>query len=106
VTTTRPREVIADRYELGDPIGHGGMGDVYAAHDRRLDRPIALKLLRSALAEDPTMRTRVEAEARASARLTHPNVVAVFDAAKTTDAPSSRWSCWRGGRSRIGSPRG
>jgi serine/threonine protein kinase len=80
VTTTRPREIIADRYELGDPIGHGGMGDVYAAHDRRLDRPIALKLLRPALAEDPTMRTRVEAEARASARLTHPNVVAVFDA--------------------------
>jgi serine/threonine protein kinase len=87
VTTTRPREIIADRYELGDPIGHGGMGDVYAAHDRRLDRPIALKLLRPALAEDPTMRTRVEAEARASARLIHPNVVAVFDAGEDDRRP-------------------
>jgi eukaryotic-like serine/threonine-protein kinase len=87
VTTTRPREIIADRYELGEPIGHGGMGDVYAAHDLRLDRPVALKLLRSALAEDPGMRARVEAEAKASARLTHPNVVAVFDAGEDDRRP-------------------
>jgi serine/threonine protein kinase len=80
VTTTRPREVIAGRYELGDPIGSGGMGDVYAAHDLRLDRPVALKLLRPSLVEDAAMRARIEAEAKASARLTHPNVVAVFDA--------------------------
>jgi serine/threonine protein kinase len=87
VTRTRPREIIADRYELGDPIGHGGMGDVYVAHDKRLDRPIALKLLRSALAEDLRMRARVEAEAKASARLTHPHVIAVFDAGEDDRRP-------------------
>jgi eukaryotic-like serine/threonine-protein kinase len=76
---------IATRYELGERLGSGGMGEVYAAHDVRLDRPVALKLLRSDLAGTPAMRARIEAEARLAARIHHPNVVAVLDAGVTDD---------------------
>lgn len=55
------------------------MGEVYDAVDLRLDRPVALKRLRADMAEDPSMRRRVQTEARLAARLTHPNVVTVFD---------------------------
>jgi non-specific serine/threonine protein kinase/serine/threonine-protein kinase len=55
------------------------MGTVYAAHDERLDRPVAIKLLRRDLAEDPTVRRRFEREARSAASITHPHAVAVYD---------------------------
>ena len=76
---TNQLETVGGRYRLGDVIGHGGMGEVYAAHDLRLDREVALKLLRADLADQDGMRARVLAEARLAARLTHPNVVAVLD---------------------------
>ena len=56
------------------------MAEVYEGWDERLARPVAVKLLRPDLAADPDLRRRFELEARAAARLTHPNVVAVFDA--------------------------
>jgi serine/threonine-protein kinase len=70
---------VAGRYVTGELLGMGGMGEVYDAVDTRLDRPVALKRLRADLAEDVAMRRRVETEARLAARLSHPNVVTVFD---------------------------
>ncbi len=80
-------ETIGGRYRLGERIGHGGMGEVFAAHDLRLDREVALKLLRSDLAEQDGMRERVVAEARLAARLTHPHVVGVLDTGEQDGRP-------------------
>ncbi|MGH3630522.1 MAG: serine/threonine-protein kinase, partial [Sciscionella sp.] len=77
-------QVLAARYELTAPIGHGGMGEVYAGYDRRLDRPVAVKILRpDALApglDRQALATRFVREARLTARVEHPGVPAVFDA--------------------------
>jgi len=73
---------LGGRYELGEPIGRGGMGVVYAARDRRLDRPVAVKLLEDGFAEH-----HAEREARAAARLVHPNVVVVLDVGEDRGRP-------------------
>jgi eukaryotic-like serine/threonine-protein kinase len=72
-------EVFSNRYSLVSRIAGGGMGDVYRAHDLLLDRPVAVKVLQPSLASDPDFVARFRAEARAAARLTHPNVVGVYD---------------------------
>jgi len=66
-------------YEIFAPIGAGGMGEVYRAHDTRLGRDVALKILPTEVAADPSRRSRFEQEARAVAALNHPNIVAVYD---------------------------
>lgn len=66
-------------YEILAPIGAGGMGEVYRAHDIRLERDVALKILPTEVAADPSRRARFEQEARAVAALNHPNIVAVYD---------------------------
>ena len=66
-------------YELGPLLGAGGMGEVYAAFDPRLKRDVAIKVVPSALAEDPMRLERLEREARATAALNHPNILAVYD---------------------------
>ena len=66
-------------YEVVSPLGAGGMGEVYRAHDPRLNRDVALKILPADVAKDPTRRQRFEIEARAVAALSHPNIVAVYD---------------------------
>jgi len=71
--------VVADRYVLGAVLGRGGMGEVRRAHDRRLDRDVAVKLLDSPARQVPEALARFEYEARAAAALTHPNVVRVYD---------------------------
>lgn len=68
-----------DYYRLEERLGAGGMGVVYRAYDERLDRWVALKLLRSDKGTGPQQRERFRREARASARLNHPNIVQVFD---------------------------
>jgi serine/threonine protein kinase len=70
---------LAGRYRLGDVIGRGGMGDVYSAVDLRLDREVAVKVLRPEMAAQPEIRTRFESEALSAASLSHPNVVTVYD---------------------------
>jgi eukaryotic-like serine/threonine-protein kinase len=71
--------LLAERYELDRPISGGGMGSVWRAVDRRLDRPVAVKLLRRELAADPAFVERFRREARAAGALSHPNVAGVFD---------------------------
>jgi serine/threonine protein kinase len=78
---------VGGRYRLGERIGHGGMGEVFVAHDLRLDREVALKLLRAELAGQDGMRERVVAEARLAARLTHPHVVGVLDTGEQDGRP-------------------
>ena len=73
------------RYEVIEPIGAGGMGEVYRAHDQRLRRDVALKILPGDLASDSSRRTRFEHEARSLAALNHSNILNVYDAG--TDGP-------------------
>jgi eukaryotic-like serine/threonine-protein kinase len=72
-------ETLAGRYELGERLGVGGMSTVRLAHDRRLEREVAVKVLAEHLAEDPQFIARFRREALAAARLVHPNIVQVFD---------------------------
>jgi uncharacterized RDD family membrane protein YckC len=67
-----------DHFEVRGLLGEGGMGRVYLAHDMSLDRPVALKLLRHELADNPTLMSRLVDEGRAQARLQHPNVVTIY----------------------------
>jgi Tol biopolymer transport system component len=74
-------------YELRGRLGRGGTGDVYRAWDRRLERDVALKILRERSERDPERVQRFIAEARAASSLNHPNIVTVFDAAVDGDTP-------------------
>ncbi|WP_243843117.1 MULTISPECIES: Stk1 family PASTA domain-containing Ser/Thr kinase [unclassified Mumia] len=71
--------VIDGRYHLRQVLARGGMGTVLLATDTRLDRTVAVKVMQNAAGGDQDFTTRLQAEARAAARLNHPNVVAVFD---------------------------
>ncbi|MEO6222247.1 MAG: serine/threonine-protein kinase, partial [Vicinamibacterales bacterium] len=66
-------------YEILAPLGAGGMGEVYRAHDTRLDRDVAIKILPSDVRKDEERLKRFEQEARATAALSHPNILAVYD---------------------------
>jgi hypothetical protein len=66
-------------YEVIAPLGAGGMGEVYRAHDTNLRRDVAIKVLPAAVAADPARIARFEREARAVAALTHPNILAIHD---------------------------
>jgi len=72
-------ERLAGRYELLEPIGSGGMGQVWSARDTVLERAVAVKMLPEDVAAEPTRRQRFEREARAVARLSHPNIMAIYD---------------------------
>ena len=71
--------LLGGRYKLGEMIGTGGMADVYIAQDIRLARQVAVKVLRSDLARDPSFVARFRKEALAAAGLNHPGIVAVYD---------------------------
>ncbi|GGC64269.1 Stk1 family PASTA domain-containing Ser/Thr kinase [Hoyosella rhizosphaerae] len=73
-----PRE-LSGRYELGETIGFGGMSEVHRAHDRRLQRDVAIKVLRPDLARDPTFYLRFRREAQNAASLNNSTIVAVYD---------------------------
>src|SRR6188472_4614921 len=72
-------EVLSDRYELEELVGTGGMSSVYRAHDRLLDRKVALKVLHEQYTGDAEYVERFRREARAVAQLSHPNIVTVVD---------------------------
>ena len=86
-TGTLDDELLAGRYRVGGLLGRGGMANVYEGLDLRLDRPVAVKLLRPEMAAEPEVRRRFEEEARSAARLSHPNAVAVFDTGEDRGQP-------------------
>ncbi|ACQ78292.1 serine/threonine protein kinase with PASTA sensor(s) [Beutenbergia cavernae DSM 12333] len=71
--------VLAGRYEVGELIGRGGMAEVHIGRDNRLSRRVAIKVLRSDLARDPTFQARFRREAQSAAALNHPAIVSVYD---------------------------
>jgi serine/threonine protein kinase len=76
-------EVIGDRYQLQDPIGRGGMATIYRARDVRMDRVVAVKVLREVYSTDPKFVRRFQVEAKAASALQHPNIVQVYDYGQT-----------------------
>src|SRR5262249_23576651 len=79
--------LAAGRYRIERELGHGGMATVYLAHDEELGRPVAVKLLPDRLADDEDFRARFTREARLAGRLSHPNVVRVYDAGEADGRP-------------------
>ena len=75
------------RYDVSEAIGSGAMGEVYRARDARLERDVAVKVLPSDFASDPQRLGRVRAEARAVARLAHPNILTVHDVGEADGVP-------------------
>src|SRR3977135_2696669 len=69
-------------YEILAPLGAGGMGEVYRARDKKLDRDVAVKVLPQSVAADPDTLARFEREAKAVAALSHPNILAIHDFGK------------------------
>jgi serine/threonine-protein kinase len=79
--------VVAGRYQLHTVLGRGGMATVWAGLDTRLDRPVAVKVLDWAATADAATVHRLDHEARTLARLTHPNIVSVYDVGIQDDLP-------------------
>ncbi|MGW7206411.1 protein kinase domain-containing protein [Streptomyces sp. NPDC054837] len=73
------RAIANNRYQLRDLLGEGGMASVHLAHDTVLDRPVAIKTLHTELGREQAFRERFRREAQAVAKLTHTNIVSVFD---------------------------
>ncbi|MBO0894573.1 MAG: serine/threonine protein kinase, partial [Acidimicrobiales bacterium] len=78
---------MGGRYQLGPVLGRGGMAEVRRGRDLKLDRPVALKLLRPDLASHRAIRASFEGEARSAARLRHPHVVSIFDTGEDRGVP-------------------
>jgi serine/threonine protein kinase len=85
---TQPH-LVGGRYELGVLLGYGGMAEVHKGRDIRLGRDVAVKVLRSDLARDPSFQNRFRREAQAAAGLNHPAIVAVYDTGEDGD-PAGR----------------
>ena len=83
MATVEPGAVIGGRYQLIRAIGTGGMAKVWLAHDRLLDREVAVKILAERYASDPDFVERFRREASAAAGLSHPNIVTVYDRGET-----------------------
>jgi len=79
--------VLSGRYRLESKLGSGGMSTVYLAQDEVLDRPVAVKLLHREISEEADQLERFRREARAAARLSHPNLVGVIDAGEDEGRP-------------------
>ncbi|MFN8517519.1 MAG: protein kinase, partial [Chloroflexia bacterium] len=83
----RPRAIVNNRYRVERKIGEGGMAIVYQGHDLLLARDVAIKTPRPQFANDPAFRARFQREARASASLSHPNIIDVFDVGEENGQP-------------------
>ena len=71
--------LIADRYEILEKVGNGGMADVYKAKDHTLNRYVAVKVLKQEFSENANFVSKFRVEAQAAAGLMHPNIVNVYD---------------------------
>lgn len=80
--------LLGGRYQVGELIGRGGMAEVHAGHDTRLGRTVAIKMLRSDLARDPSFLARFRREAQSAAGLNHPSIVAVYDSGEDHETES------------------
>lgn len=87
IRAVRIDDVLVGRYRLEAKIGEGGMGSVYVAHDKELDRKVAVKLLAPTYVTDKDVVERFEREARLTARLDHPNIVPVYDVGRHEGRP-------------------
>src|ERR1700730_12465632 len=74
-------------YEILSPLGAGGMGEVYRAHDTRLNRDVAIKILPATFSSDPDRLQRFAQESRAAAARNHPNILSIFDIGEAQGAP-------------------
>jgi eukaryotic-like serine/threonine-protein kinase len=90
-------EALADgRYRVENVLGRGGMASVYLARDRELERPVAVKVLAEHLADQPGFHDRFLREARLAAKLSHPNIVQVFDVGEENGTPFIVMECVEG----------
>jgi serine/threonine protein kinase len=87
------RSLAGGRYRLDRPLGGGGMATVYLGHDTGLDREVAVKVLAAELADEADVRARFVREARLAARLSHVNVVAVYDSGEEDGIPFIVMEC-------------
>lgn len=78
-------KMLDNRYEILERIGTGGMAVVYKAKCHRLNRLVAVKILKSDLAQNEEFRRRFHAESKAVAMLSHPNIVSVYDVSQSDD---------------------
>src|SRR5258708_2494458 len=76
-------EVLGERYQLQDPIGRGSMATIYRGRDLRMDRVVAIKVLREVYSTDAKYVARFQQEAKAASALQHPNIVQVYDYGQT-----------------------
>src|ERR1700684_3375214 len=74
-------------YKIQSVVGAGGMGEVYRAHDSRLDRTVAIKVLPASFSADRERLQRFAQEARSAAALNHPNILSIFDIGDNRGAP-------------------
>src|SRR5258708_5030004 len=79
---------LVGRYVLDDVIGEGGMATVYKARHKLVDRPCAIKILHGEVTKDANVRERFKREARHAQRLSHPNIIEVYDQGETEDGTS------------------
>ncbi|WP_413780010.1 Stk1 family PASTA domain-containing Ser/Thr kinase [Anaeroselena agilis] len=77
---------LDNRYTILERVGGGGMADVFRAHDKLLDRSVAVKVLRAQFTDDEEFVTRFRREAQAAARLSHPNIVNIYDVGRDEDS--------------------
>ncbi len=90
------KALVLGNYIIQEKLGAGGMGQVFKAQHRRMQRTVAIKLLPPALMKDPAVVARFEREVTAAARLNHPNIVTAFDADKVNDSHFLVMECIEG----------
>ena len=90
-----PGTILIERYEIVQLIGQGGMGAVYKARDRELDRLVALKTIRPEMAGSAEMLARFKQEIILARQITHRNVIRIYDIGEAPARSSSPWSTWK-----------
>ena len=87
----RPGDTIAGRYRVVRPLGAGSMAEVFAAHDTKRNRDVALKIVRRHMARDPESLTRLDREAKVQQMIRHPNVAKLYGGGLTERNRKGLW---------------